>query len=188
MRKKEYIFLLILIFIFSQCKDKTSLHSINAGSFNIQTPKSWKIVEEKSFDSFVAGIITNTNDTIIIEQGFYSPMLTEQEPTILPVNMKKELVLKGLDTSSLIFSDELDRDKFRKQNVNFIHIDNHEAKLVYPRRIGNGIVGVYFDSIGNNPNMGTVKLSIYGKNLDSTIQLDLINAIKSIKFGSGQNG
>ncbi|WP_203296730.1 hypothetical protein [Luteirhabdus pelagi] len=51
-------------------------HTINTEKFKIQTPKEFKFFREKGIDSFIGGI-TDKNDTISFDYGYYSSSLND---------------------------------------------------------------------------------------------------------------
>ncbi len=62
MRKTLSILILLLIF---SC-EKSEYKTIDFGSFEITVPKNWKEYEVKGIDSYVGGLVTNEQDTLIL--------------------------------------------------------------------------------------------------------------------------
>jgi hypothetical protein len=75
----------------------------------------------------------------------------------------------------------IDPDKFRKQNLTWDTIDGREAKIVFPRKAGYGITGVYFDSLWTSKH-GVDHFNLYGTDLKRENQEEFLKAIKTLKF------
>jgi hypothetical protein len=130
--------------------------------------------------------VTETGDTLTFDYGYYSNSLHEYDPTIFPLSALKEMLQNKRDTAGYIFTDhpeKIDIDKIKKQNVTFDSISGFEAKIVFPRKIGRGLTGVYFDSLGNNGRgIGNTKLNIIGNNLQKKTQEEFLKAIRTIRI------
>ena len=164
---------------------QTEWKTVNFGKFQIDLPSSWKVIDTQGIDSFVRKIITDSNDTLSFDLGYYSCDLEERLNRILALNSEKELFIgEGLDTNDFIFVEFIHEDTYKeylKQNREEIEVDGFKAFLVRPKEVSNGITGVYFDSIGHGT-MGNIKLNFYGRNLDEIEQNQLITAIQTIKI------
>lgn len=78
------------------------------------------------------------------------------------------------------YSNKLE-DNYKENNYKSASIDNKDAKIVSPKKHGNGVTGVYFDSLWKSGSYKD-KLQISGENLKVKNQNDLLKAIKTIKF------
>lgn len=124
-------------------------------------------------------------DTVYFRFGIGIDKLTEREPYII-------YVPKGVDTfdmnlDQIITSNEIDYDidQYRKQNISFFEIEEFEMKISYPRRTGNGLTGVYIDSVSQGRDgdlYGTISFHLFANNLDSIKERELIYAIKNMKI------
>ncbi|KOY87049.1 hypothetical protein AD998_13660 [bacterium 336/3] len=66
------LFLLWFVLIFLSCKNKEpEWHTLNFGAFKIKAPQGWKIIPQKSFDSYFGSLSDNKN-TIWFDYGMYS--------------------------------------------------------------------------------------------------------------------
>ncbi|HEX8547985.1 MAG TPA: hypothetical protein VF691_13575, partial [Cytophagaceae bacterium] len=87
----------------------------------------------------------------------------------------------GFDTKNMIFSKTPDLDYKQGIYLNeyfyFDSIDCYKARFIIPKINQHGITGIYIDSISNS-----VKMNLYGENLDSLNQLELLKALKTIKI------
>ena len=177
------------MFFISSCSHEIeknkNIKKLDFKKFTIMTPHNWTIVNYNGIDSYVKGIAMGNGDTATFDFGCYSNTLTEYDQKIIPLSQLPEMIKNGHDTSGIIFTtfpNFIDRDKIRKQNVNLDTINGYEAKLVYPRKTGRGITGVYFDSLYNENTIGRVRLNLYGTNLTSKNEQLLLNAIQTIKI------
>lgn len=136
-------------------------HSPNNGSgfktldlhtFTIEVPNSWTYFPIQGLDSYVGGVAIGNGDTLTFDYGYYSNQLKEVGP-----------------------------ESLRKQNFRFDSIGGFEAKIVFPRRAGTGVTGVYFDSVGVG-GMGKKGLNLYGEDLSKDNEQALLKAILTIKI------
>ena len=188
MRKTLSILILLLIL---SC-DKSDNKTIDYGAFEITVPKTWSEYEIKGIDSYVSGLITNKNDTLIFDLGWYSPDLTKN-PELLVfeeseyaefTNEQKEK-LKG--TKHLVVADYTSADfqpkDYLKYEFEIDSIDCFEAKFIKPRNKGFGASGIYIDSLkGGGLNSNKTRLSFYGNNLSDSTQVEFFKALKTIKL------
>lgn len=187
---KKIIFC-IIIFAFA-CTDKKSeppvstTKTLDFKKFTIEVPNHWTTVEIQGTDSYVRQIAVGQGDTLVFDYGYYSNSLTEYDPTVLPTSYLAEMLKNNRDTAGLIFSDnpgKINIDKIKKQNVTFDSISGFEAKIVFPRKSGRGLTGVYFDSLGNDGRLiGNTRLNLIGKNLKQSNEQDVLKAIRTIKI------
>jgi len=76
---------------------------------------------------------------------------------------------------------DLDADRFRKQNVSWDTIDHRLVKLVFPRISGNGLTGVYIDSLWQKGS-SKIRFNLAGTDLKVQNEKDLLNAVKTLRF------
>lgn len=187
---KKTLSILILLLILS-CK-KSNNKTIDYGAFEITVPRSWSEYEIKGIDSYVSGLITEKNDTLIFDLGWYSPDLTKnpeflvfEESEYEEFTTEQKEKLKG--TKHLIVKNYASADfqikDYLKYEFEIDSIDCFEAKFIKPRNKGFGASGIYIDSLkGGGPNSNKTRLSFYGNNLSDTIQMDFFKALKTIKL------
>jgi hypothetical protein len=170
----------------NQAKLKSETKTMDFGAFTIQTPQSWQQIKAKGADSFVGRIAIDEKDTLNFDLGWYSNSLSESAPPIITRSMLKhfEQIGQPLDTSEVIIVESLkgiDPYIYKKQNISWEKIDSLNAKIVYPRNSGDGITGVYFDSLwvhGSNVD----RFNLYGKNLKPSNEKIVLHIIKSLNF------
>ncbi|MCT8341253.1 hypothetical protein MG296_14395 [Flavobacteriaceae bacterium TK19130] len=188
MRKTLSILILLLILSCDKSENKT----IDYGAFEITVPKSWSEYEINGIDSYVSGLITDKNDTLIFDLGWYSPDLTEnpellvfEESEYAEFTTEQKEKLKG--TKHLVVADYTSADfqakDYLKYEFEIDSIDCFEAKFIKPRNKGFGASGIYIDSLkGGGPNSNKTRLSFYGNNLSDSTQVEFFKALKTIKL------
>lgn len=157
-------------------------HILDFNAFTIETPETWKKVEEKGIDSYVGGIVIDEKDTLFFDLGWYSNKLNEDPPRIIERYMLEKVKIE--DSTDLIIVEnirKIDFDKYRKQNIIWDTIDNYNAKIVFPIRPGIGMTGVYIDSLWGSE-YAVDKFNLYGSNLKPENEKVLLKAIRTIKF------
>jgi hypothetical protein len=188
MRKTLSILILLLIFSCSQRKYKT----IDFGQFEITVPENWNEYERKGIDSYIGGIITDTNDSLKFDFGMYSGDLSKSDypmvydSTGLAELTKKELELlpktKHLIVKDLFYAD-VDFKEYLQYQFVFDSIDCFRAKIITPRNKGYGGTGVFIDSLaGTKQNYNKIRFNFYGWYLNDKVQAEFIKALKTLKF------
>jgi hypothetical protein len=189
MRKKNVLILTMAFLLFSCKEDKKEvlLRDIAIGNILVmKVPNEMKFMEGKGIDSYVAYLINDKEDTFHIEYGnkgiinsLYnvSPpvFLLSQKETILKTSVKEPLSDEVLfseypeeDTEQKIF----DKNYFLYDTVNTI-----VAKLVQPKKIGDGITGLYVPKLKDGKSF-----SIYAHNLDSVDHRNALQMFETIKY------
>jgi hypothetical protein len=172
----------ILIVSCQSSKPRTDSHVLDFGAFTIEVPKTWTKVKQQGIDSYAGGIAISLTDTIGFDLGAWSNTLTEPEPVIWE---RRDLQYhKNVDTTQIVLVEDrrrIDPDKFKRQNLNWDTIDGREAKIVFPRKAGRGITGIYIDSVWTSK-FGVGHFNLYGTNLQPDNQEKFLKAIKTLKF------
>ncbi|WP_179006557.1 hypothetical protein [Winogradskyella forsetii] len=188
MRKTLSILILLLILSCDKSKNKT----IDYGAFEITVPRSWSEYEIKGIDSYVSGLITDRNDTLIFDLGAYSPDLTRnpellvfEESEYAELTTEQKEKLKG--KKHLIVADFTSADyepkNYLKYEFELDSIDCFQAKFIQPKIKGFGASGIYIDSLkGGGMNSNKIRLSFYGNDLADSTQADFFKALKNIRF------
>ena len=155
--------------------------------FSLHEPASnWRENEVQGFDSYVREIVTADGDTIHTDYGVYSNSLEEEGVRMYPSSMIPWFLERDIDTTGMLFLDkekieEADREKYRKWKNSFETIDGYRAKIVEPKVVGDGLTGVYFDSLGVG-NMGKIKLQISGIDLTPESNEFFLKSIRTIRI------
>ena len=164
---------LLATIIVSSCSDTKTL---NFESFSIEVPKTWEPVQAEGIDSYVGQIAIDEQDTLSFDLGWYSNELRDE--VYLFEKYAEEIVQSD---NSLSVPEHLKRNR----NI-FTKIDSRTAKIVEPKQAGNGITGVYFDSlwaVGNN----NLRFQLSGHDLKPENQKAVLEAVKTLKFVKKQN-
>jgi hypothetical protein len=187
MNKLLTIFTLTLIFSCSAEKYKT----IDFGQFEITVPKNWNKYERKGIDSYIGGIITDSNDSLKFDLGRYSadltrndlPMvydslglaqLTKKERELLPTT--KHLIMESI-------TGDINFEEYMKYKFEYDSIDCFKAKIITPRNRGYGGTGIYIDSLtGSQENYNKITIGFYGWYLNDKTQTEFIKALKTLRF------
>ena len=186
---KISILLLLSTLIFS-CK-QSKFKTIDFESFEITVPQTWDKIELSGTDSYVLGLETEEQDTLIFDIGRYSGDITKYDfPLVFDKNSYAELSEKDKkllkNTKHLIvdtLSAAIDFKKYLKHKYSMIKIDCFHAKLITPINKQFGTTGIYIDSLsGTSENFDRVKMSFYGNNLKDKTQEEFITSLKSIKL------
>lgn len=78
---KKYIKLLVFFFVAFSCKNSSNelMKNMDFKSFEMKTPKSWVMFQEKGIDSYVGGITMDNDEKIYFDYGSYSNNLKDLE-------------------------------------------------------------------------------------------------------------
>jgi len=187
MRKTLSILILLLIFSCTKREYKT----IDYGQFEITVPENWNKYEAKGIDSYVGGIITETNDTLDFDFGMYSGDLSRSDfPMVYDSLGLAELTEKELEllpkTKHLIvdsITGDIDFKEYLQYQFEYDSIDCFQAKIITPRNKGFGGTGIYIDSLtGTKRNFDKIKFGFYGFYLNEQVQAEFLKALKTLKF------
>ncbi|MEP5934543.1 MAG: hypothetical protein ABJ218_05460, partial [Winogradskyella arenosi] len=161
--------------------------TIDFGQFEVTVPENWNRYDRKGIDSYVGGIITNTNDSLKFDLGRYSYDLSQLDlPMVYDSIGLAELTKKELEllpkTKHLIvddlFESNVDYHEYLKYQFEFDSIDCFNAKIISPTNKGYGGTGIYIDSL-NGKNL---RIGFYGWYLNDKVQSEFIKALKTLKF------
>ena len=186
----KILHLLLTTILFFGCHENKSNKklTLDFDSFSIQIPEKWQKVEFQGLDSEVGGFITENNDTIRFDLGYYSNNLEDRIPILMDSALwessSDEMKESYKKANYVMVKDvhKVDNDIFRTTNIAWDTIDGLKCKIKYPIINGKGITGVYFDSISQSEYDKNIKLTLYGINLNVKEQEELQKAIKTIKF------
>jgi hypothetical protein len=184
---KVTLFFLLLI---AGCKQNTKTSSegakeVQVGPLKMTVPSSAKFVKGSGVDSYVATIVSSHNDTFEVEYGqpgiIYD--LFDYPPKALPLKDKEALQKLGKSPSpdEAVFSKLPEKDNlqniFQKEYYLYDTINGITAKVVQPKKIGDGKTGLYIPELtdGNS-------FSIYATNLDSLEHREALQMFKTIRY------
>ena len=187
---KKNILIIISIFCFS-CQPKSEFKKIDFETFEITVPENWNEIELNGTDSYIGGIITAENDTLIFDIGAYSPDVSKNDlPLVYDKNSYAELTEKQKkllkNTKHLVvdtISGKINFKNYLTQKFEIIKVDCFKAKIITTRNKGFGTTGIYFDSLeGDGRSSNKTKFSFYGENLKEKTEKDFLKALKTIKL------
>ncbi|MDQ1855639.1 hypothetical protein [Chryseobacterium sp. WLY505] len=152
-------------------------------SFKLQAPKDWSKLKMDAYDSNAGIIITKNNDSIFYDYGPYSYSLEENVTIISRKDFNELLAVnpKADTTQFIVIDKNTNREDFVKSKITYKKIDGYKAKIVEPKQVGNGMTGVYIDSLKTG-SIGKIRFNLYGKNLKKESQAELLKAIQTLQF------
>lgn len=186
------LILISLVFYVSCSKDENKTHVLDFKKFTIEVPKSWKKLDNlRGVDSYVGGFVTEDGDSIIFDLGPYSNALHDEGPSIMEKSMWESVknYPSQIDSTQFVIVEDtawVDYDFYRKRNLRWDTIDGRLSKIVFPVRPGDGITGIYIDSLGNEFR-GKIRFNLSGFNLKPKNGEILLEAIRTIKFSLKDN-
>lgn len=157
---------------------------LDFGSFTIEVPQTWSAVEEQGIDSYVGGIAIDSTDTLHFDLGWYSNSLYEYDPIVRDSSILGQIDTSMVDLREITFvnnTKKIDLDHYRKNNVLWDTIDGRPAKIVYTRKKGNGVTGVYIDSVWGSGS-AVDRFNLYGENLKTENEERVLKACRTLKF------
>lgn len=183
--------ILLIAFFISACgsKENAGISKLDFDLFTIETPGSWKAIKAKGIDSYVGKIAIDDSDTLYFDLGWYSNDLAE-EPDFeskdgnIYVRNKKRSTVHEVFYDFLGVADTIDTSRFYKDTISWTIIDGRKAKLVKPKRSGEGTTGIYIDSLweaGSDKD----RFEMHGINLKPGNEKLFLEAIKTLKFTRG---
>jgi hypothetical protein len=186
MRYIEAILFLISVFILHSCdKGRVETKIIDFDQFTIEVPKTWQKLIRPGEDSYLGEIIIDEQQKLSFDLGWYSNNLDE-EPNYRIQDGKVYLLIDFSTPPRRIFeyigsADTVDIEKLKRQKVEWTIIDRKKAKIVRPKKSGQGITGVYIDSLWTSGS-GVDKFQLNGQDLNNKNERLLLQAIRTLKF------
>jgi len=184
MQKLRHKNLLKLMLFVSLCSlitcTKNTIKKSDFGHFSALVPSNWQEVNLKSIDSDVLGLVTDKNDTLMIDYGKFSdPFNDVVEVRSLERKAEYDSV-KFRYPSSMVFSENAEIDQaqglYLKEYFYYENIDGKKAKLGFSKIIKKGRCMLHIPNTDNKGN----KLSIYVSNVDEATQQKVCEFFKSI--------
>lgn len=159
---------------------------IKIGNVLLVLPDSTKIIEKKGIDSYNSFFVLGSRDTFNIEYGLHGIIysLYVSSPHVFPLSDKEKLTQlngKAPTDEEALFSEYPVEDEgqkiFDKNYYVYDTINSIVVKIIQPKRIGNGMTGLYVPKLKNG-----YSLSIYAKNLDSATHTKALNIFKTLRY------
>lgn len=158
------------------CTDVQSKHILETNTYSITVPSDWKLGKIQGIDSSIDLIITDKQDSIFSDFGWYSNNFSEY---ILIDNINQKAKIQDpfmptlLLTSLSDLSSSIDIEHFYYYDT----IDNLLAKIIVPHNKFNGVTSIYFKEIDS-----LNRFSMYSNTLTSEDRLKLLESFKTLKF------
>lgn len=165
--------------------------TLDFGSFEISVPEKWNKLKLQGIDSYVGGITTETNDSLIFDLGWFSNDITSSSVPMVYDSIglseltKKELKLLPNTKHLLVdsYTADIDYAEYSKYKFEYESIHCFKAKMIKPRNKGFGSTGIYIDSLnGSRENGNLDRFGFYGSFLSDKTQEDFIKALRTLKF------
>lgn len=148
------------------------------GRFKIDVPGTWQQVRAKGIDSYVGQMILDNGDTVSFDLGWYSNPLDDE--SVYVDNNDVYLVDNG-NPRFFGKADTVNIDSLKKNKITWTMIDGKRAKIVQPKMTGQGMTGVYFDSLWV-AGSGIDRFQMSGTNLHPDNERQLLKAFRTLKF------
>jgi hypothetical protein len=167
--------------LFLACS-KDRLKKIDFGGFCAIIPSNWQKTNLKGIDSNISAVITDKNDTLVIDYGKFSDQFNEIVE-VRSLERKAEYdSVKFRYPKSMVFSENAEIDEaqglYLKEYFIYENIGGKKAKLGFPKLTKKGRCLLHISNADNNGN----KLSIYVNNTDEKTQQEVYSFFKSITF------
>ena len=175
---RSIVFLSLLISCIA-CHENTptpSTQLLEYGMFTIEVPAHWSQLPAKELNSSKGGIQLDSSDRVNFELGQEVDDLNEYVHII-----DSTYAFKGNAKDTAISGNWAKMESLRKSNTTYMTIDGHRAKIITPKKAGDGITGVFIDSLKISA-AGWYKFQFSGKDLRPDNQQQFLKAIQSLNF------
>lgn len=181
--KKTSLFIFASYIVLSCSENSQKTKFMDFRSFAFQAPKDWSKLKMDAYDNNAGIIVTKNNDSIFYDYGPYSYSLEENITIISRKDVNELLAMNPqADTTQFIVIDKnSNREDFVKSKITYKNIDGYKAKILEPKQVGKGMTGVYIDSL-KTESIGKIGFNLYGTNLKKESQIELLQAIQTLKF------
>ncbi|KZE83747.1 hypothetical protein HX017_04380 [Myroides marinus] len=166
----------ILISTAISCTDTQSKHILETNTYSITVPSDWKLGKIQAIDSSIDVIITDKQDSIFSDFGWYSNSFSEYI-LIDNINQKAKIHEPFLPTLLLTSLSDLSSSIDIEHFYYYDTIDNRLAKIIVPHNKYNGVTSIYFKEIDS-----LNRFSMYSSTLTSEDRLKLLDSFKTLKF------
>ena len=155
------------------CEPRSKAKKIDFLSFSIVVPPDWKA------DTITNSMETASGARINIDFGIYAPKFDE---SVILVPLSEYKLHDSLTRESVIFSEDVAIDRiqgtFLKSYYFYDTINDKKAKVMVPKHIGHGSIGISFREIDSQRN----HISIFTKDLDTLEHFKFLEMIQTISF------
>jgi hypothetical protein len=164
---------------------KGAFKEIQIVNLKMSIPRSYIFRESNGVDSYVAKIISPDKDTFFVEYGDHNIIsnLYESPMGVISNNDSAFFAKKygGKIPDRLIISkypsEDMEKNIFQRNYYFYDTVNNILVQIVQPKKIGNGITGIYIPSLKDGKSF-----SIAGYNLDSTKNAKALRMFRTITY------
>ena len=158
---------------------------LDFGQFTITVPATWSPVKARGIDSYVGLIALDHEDTINFDLGWYSNSLEEDKKFMTrdgDFYVLDSISSDGVRNFTLYGkADTVDIERFMENKTTWTTVDGRKAKILSPKRTGQGMTGIYIDSVWM-AGSARDRFQMNGRNLNTENERQLLNAFKTLRF------
>ena len=172
--------------------ETSNFKTADFGSFEMEVPTKWIEYQFDGTDSYVGGLITDDNDTLIYDLGWYSQDVYNRPELLVyyksdydQLTNKQKNKLENIDHYIITDYKNADYDPkdYLANEFEIDSVDCFKAVFVRTKNDGFGISGIYIDSLkGSKAEYDKTKFNFYGQDLSEKTQEEFIKALKTLDF------
>jgi hypothetical protein len=175
-----YVIILLAVTACKQAEKENAANVMDFGAFTMQAPGHWTKIISQGIDSYVGAIAIDSTDTLTFDLGWYSDDLVEYQEVIAPDG--KTYFISNYDTAyNPTLFDSTNKGKVAKSSISWDTIDGRKAKILSPVRPGEGITGIYIDSLWKSGSAND-RFNLYGRDLKPSNEKPVMEAFRTLKF------
>ncbi|WP_143165060.1 hypothetical protein [Chryseolinea serpens] len=158
---------------------------LDFGQFTITVPATWDPVKVRGIDSYVGLIALGEEDTINFDLGWYSNALDEDKKFMIQNGDFYVLDSVSSDgAANFMFygkADTVNVENFLENKITWTTVDGRKAKIISPKRTGQGLTGIYIDSVWM-AGSARDRFQMNGRNLNAENERLLLKAFETLRF------
>ncbi|SHH65276.1 hypothetical protein SAMN04488109_4843 [Chryseolinea serpens] len=187
MRLKNHGRLIIIFAFLSACHTPKpgETKMLDFGQFTITVPATWDPVKVRGIDSYVGLIALGEEDTINFDLGWYSNALDEDKKFMIQNGDFYVLDSVSSDgAANFMFygkADTVNVENFLENKITWTTVDGRKAKIISPKRTGQGLTGIYIDSVWM-AGSARDRFQMNGRNLNAENERLLLKAFETLRF------
>lgn len=178
------LFVVSMSLLVLSCQTRTiSEQTLDLSYLTAKAPNTWSLIKLQGADSNIQGILTDKGDTLFLDYGPYSWSFDDVQVPVRSLEQKRVFDSTNFHYSKhTVFSKvpEIDEAQAIHLKEYFLYdtINGKRAKIILPKLIGQGRIGIHFSDIEQKG----IKLTIYGHDLDTLQQFAVYKLFQSIRF------
>jgi hypothetical protein len=180
-----------ILFLMLDCNSNKNAETQGTKEFSIgrvtlKLPSTYRVIDGKGIDSYVAYIVNAQDDTFQVEYGSPKTIyrIYDPPPVVYPISVKPQIekdLGRAPNSSEVVYSKIPSEDKeegiYMNNYYSYDTLNGLIVKLVLPKRRGIGLTGMLVLDLPDSNCM-----SIYARNLDSATQDTALILFRSIKL------